>query len=109
FSADTPNDVGGSGALIRWRSELGDTFVYHERFRGELPTLHDRLQRQAAIDRVIGWTSNWLDEELTDVAGAEQIKRFVATELRTDLQDLVCLLEVTAASEPEPGSKDEYR
>jgi|GEM_PF-2352615 len=109
FSAATPDDVGGSGSLIRWRSELGDTFVYHERFRGKLPTLHDRKLRAATIDQLIRWTSDWLDEELRDVAGAEELKRFVGGELRTDLQDLVCLLEVTAANSPESGSKDEYR
>ncbi len=109
FVTSTPDDVGGSGSLTRWTSELGDTFVYHERFRGRLPSLHDRKLREAAIDQVVSWTSDWLDEELAGVAGAGEIKQFVTNDWRTDLQDLACLLEVTAGNVSEHSSADQGR
>lgn len=109
FVADTPADVGGSGALTRWTSELGDTLVYHERFRGRLPSLRDRKLREAAIDQLVSWTADWLDEELAGVAGAEEINRFVTNDWRTDLQDLACLLEVTAGTVPNQAAADPGR
>lgn len=109
FSSETPDDIGGNGSLIRLTSELGDTFVYHERFRGKLPSLQDRKLREAAVNRVVGWTNDWLDEELAGALGAEEIKHFVANEWRNDLQDLVCLLEIAAGMSSEQTSADQER
>lgn len=107
FASETPDDVGGRGALVRWTSELGDVLVYHERFRGELPKLQDRLVRQAAIDQLVQWLLGWLDEELAGIEGAGEMQRFVDRELRRDFQDLNILLEVIGSQAVDTGAKDQ--
>lgn len=87
FEGTTPDDVGGAGALTMWTSDLGRSWAYVERFRGndDLAAMED--QRRAALNDLLGLLTDWLHTELGDGAEFEQVHMFLNETLRHDLEN----------------------
>ncbi len=66
FGVETPDDVGGRGALARQTTPLGTVFVYIERFRGEDDPSARLARTQQAASVAAGLVLGWLDRELAD-------------------------------------------
>ena len=88
FDGATPNDVGGHGWHKHWKSTLGSTSVYVERFRGNDDLLDDLQRRHRAADRLVDLAIAWAAAELEAADGYDRLRRFLDDELRHDLKNL---------------------
>jgi hypothetical protein len=88
FTGQTPADVGGAGSYTHFTSPLGSTSSYVERFRGSDDLEAELSQRRAAADQLTDLAIGWLESELGQQPGFEQLKKFLDRDLRQDLKNL---------------------
>lgn len=88
FKGTLPQDVGGLGSYTRLQSELGDLFIYVERFRGE-PDQAKVLARAAyCADQLTELLALWLSSEMKDDPRLPQLLAFIRGGLREDLHNV---------------------
>jgi hypothetical protein len=100
FAGRMPDDIGGRGDYLVYRTPLGDAYVYLERFRGVDDIDLALADRRAAVDTMVDVLRDVVDSQLTDHARRAEVRRFFHQELRQDLRklSLVPLNESQAAA-----------
>lgn len=88
FEGTTPNDIGGKGALTMWTSNLGRSWAYVERFRGNDDLVNAAERRRAALEDLLRLLTDWLHTELGDGQDFEKVRQFIQGELRRDLENV---------------------
>jgi len=88
FNGQTPADIGGAGSYTHFASPLGSTSSYVERFRGSDDLEAELGKRRAAADQLTDLAVGWLELELGQQPGFEQLKKFLDQDLRQDLKNL---------------------
>ena len=95
FVGAMPYDIGNSGHLFHFRSPLGSSSLYTERFRG-FDNLADILDmQQRAFNRSVDMILLLLDLAIADVDEYSEFRHFVDTMFRSDIQNLILLMNVT--------------
>lgn len=89
FSSEMPDDVGGAGRFLVLRTSLGSVSAWVERFRGD-PDQATAVRRSlAAAGPICEKLGGWLEWQLGDHPGAGQLKEFVSSRVRNDLENLL--------------------
>jgi hypothetical protein len=91
FAGATPADIGGRGALARCVTSMGTSFVYLERFRGEMETSAHVDQIQEAASTVASLALGWLDEVLAEEPTYPAFRAELEARLDPDLRNLAML------------------
>lgn len=87
FSNAMPNDIGGAGEYTNATTLLGEAGLYVERFRGtdDLVALQER--RNKAASKMADLFMGWAGAELSQTQGYDQLRKFLDTDFRRDLQN----------------------
>jgi hypothetical protein len=88
FRDRMPADIGGSGVFRHFASDLGETWLYVERFRGNDRPSQTVEEIFAATDRLTELLSDWLGEELAPSPETPRLRAFLEGDFRRDLKDL---------------------
>lgn len=88
FANHMPQDLGGKGEYRRWKTTLGDASLYVERFRGSDDLLSKFELWSRNIDTIVDHLIKWLDSEIGEEDGFENLREFMASEFRRDLKNL---------------------
>jgi hypothetical protein len=88
FAGELPKDVGGSGRYLHWETSLGSTSGYIERFRGNDDLLSNVEARFQAADRLVDLAIGWLETEVKEEAGFQELRKFLDEQFRRDLKNL---------------------
>lgn len=88
FRDTMPNDIGGAGSYVHLTSELGDTWVYFERFRGNNDPAGVLERSSKAVDRLIELTIGWLNTVVGDDAEFIALRHFLKTEFARDMKNM---------------------
>ena len=92
FKDLVPNDLGGTGRSVRYKSNLGTAHVYAERF-GASDDLIGRLRNEEkVIDRFLDLIVGWMSVEFKGEAGIDKLSEFLARDVRKDLKNLRLML-----------------
>jgi hypothetical protein len=101
FSADftgrTPDDVGGAGSLTMYVADLGRTWAYVERFRGDDELATTLAGREQVVDDVVDAVTHWLNGELGDTRDFNQVRDLLDGTLRNDLHNVAAYSWLTQA------------
>lgn len=97
FSGSTPNDVGGAGSFTMWTSDLGRSWAYVERFRGDDDLTASIDQRREAVDAFVTVLVDWLHGELGDGPEFVQAEQLLNGTLKSDLSNLAAYAWTAAA------------
>ncbi len=103
FIGQMPHDVGGSGTYTRWTTPFGVTAAYMERFGGNDDIARQIEDGRQATNRIVDLGIGWLETELAGQPNWQDLRRFLDTQVRHDLENLSCTLfvEVGAVQELE--------
>ncbi len=107
FQGSTPGDIGGAGALTAWTSDLGRSWAYVERFRGDDDLTASLDQRRAAVNTLCDVLLDWLHLELGDGPEFENARRLFQGPLRSDFLNLATYAW-TAAAVQDAAQHGEY-
>ena len=88
FANELPNDVGGAGYYTNLSTSLGDTSFYAERFRGNDDPAALSERRAKAAERLAEITIGWTKAELGNEPGYDQLRQFLDSNLRRDLENV---------------------
>ncbi len=88
FAESTPPDLGGAGCYMRFRSLLGDTYSYVERFGSKDDPEETLAKQRAAADRLVDLLIGWMEHELGRDPRLPYLKRFLDNQLRKDVKNL---------------------
>lgn len=88
FTHRMPDDVGGFGTLTMYEAELGRTWVYVERFRGEDQLTTTLAGREQLVDEVVDAAVHWLNGELVGTRDFNQVQDLLDGPLRVDLHNV---------------------
>jgi len=92
FSGKLPDDIGGAGYYSNFPSALGSASFYSERFRGDDDQAARLDLRFHAADRLADHFLAWSKLELGSEPGYPNLRRFLDTDLRSDLKNVNLLL-----------------
>lgn len=85
FREKTPPDVGGAGTFSYFSNEMGDSWAYIERFRGD-DDLENRMeQRRAAAALCSKWMLGWLKLHFGKEPGFDRLEAFMRERFQRDL------------------------
>lgn len=88
FATQMPQDVGGYGSFVTWKTSLGSVAGYIERFRGTNDPAGELKRRQLAADRLTELLISWLERELKNDSQWPTLRRFLEEEFRHDLYNV---------------------
>ena len=97
FAGSMPDDIGGAGRLTTYESDMGQTWIYVERFRGEDKLTVTWEAQQEAVDELAEALITWIDAELEDSPDLDAARAFVQGPLRTDLENIVAYVWLGSA------------
>ncbi len=89
FVENLPNDVGGAGYYIRFGSQMGESMVYCERFKGDNNLSESVEQVQLIAERFVDFLVGWLAYELGDDPNFVRLKDFFDDRVRNDARNVV--------------------
>lgn len=89
FSAQMPQDVGGSGSYLQWESPLGSMSVYVERFRSDDDLVAALEKRKQAMRHLADLVTQWLTSELRTEPGFAKLDEFLRDDFRRDMQNVL--------------------
>lgn len=88
FAGATPQDIGGAGSCTRFRSEMGDLYLYVERFRGN-PDQAAVLARAAyCADQLAELVALWFASEMKDEPRLPALLTFIRGPFREDMRNV---------------------
>lgn len=101
FTARTPDDVGGSGWYLHWKTDLGSVSGYVERFRGNDDVTERLTERQRGVDQTVDYVIGWMESELGKEPGFASLREFLDGRFRRDMQNVsLYLFELDGRDEP---------
>jgi len=89
FRQNLPEDVGGFGRYVYLSSQMGDVYIYVERFRGDDTQALDIEKAFDATDHLVDLIIDWLEFELGEHPNFEELKTFCNEGLREDIKNLI--------------------
>jgi hypothetical protein len=98
FVGKMPADVGGSGTLTHWTCPFGSATAYLERFGGNDDVAQQIKDRQEASNRLINLCIGWLERELGGESHWDDLRRFLDTQVRHDLENISYTLLVAGGA-----------
>jgi len=104
FAGALPQDVGGDGHYLHWKSPLGSVSIYVERFRGNDDIVAALEGRRKTVDQLVDHVVGWFDSELHDVPDWPALRKFLDVTFRHDLHNL-SLYSWLMQTAPESESK----
>jgi hypothetical protein len=91
FLSEMPADFDGAGRFRVLRTSLGSVSAWVERFRGD-PDQATAVRRSLeAAGRICESLGGWLEWQLGDHPGAAQLREFVSSRVRNDLENLILI------------------
>ncbi len=96
FVGKMPDDMGGSGTYTRWVCPFGTAAAYMERFGGNDNVAQQIKDRQQAANRLVDLGIGWLEAELAGESKWGDLRRFLDTHVRHDLENLSYMFVVAA-------------
>jgi len=97
FKGKMPDDVGNSGTYTVVATEMGTTYVYLERFRGQENPGRNQADMQQAADRVLDLVIGWFESELGKEKDWPALKSYLDRDVRRMHRDLLAFYVVAAA------------
>jgi len=87
FKGDLPSDVGGAGTYTRLATEMGDLFIYSERFRGCDDQAKVVADMSYAADQLTDVLILWFESELKEDPHWPKLRGFMDADLRQDIKN----------------------
>lgn len=106
FTGRTPDDVGGAGSLTMYVADLGRTWAYVERFRGNDELATTLAGREQLVDDVVDAVTHWLNGELGDTRDFKQVRDLLDGLLRGDLHNVAAYAWLAQAMSETGGDAD---
>lgn len=103
FGGTMPPDIGGAGNWTNYTTSLGTAAIYVERFRGDDDFATTTERRLAAAEQMTDLLIGWSRTELGQEPRYEILHRFLDTDFRRDLKNLILynwVREISAKSDP---------
>jgi len=107
FYGNLPDDIGGSGSFNCFKTEMGSTFTYIERFRGNdslVVQLEDSLE---AANMLTDYLTGWLESELSGEKGYAALKTFCDQSLRQDITNMSIYYQQMILFDDDPNDESE--
>lgn len=89
FNEYLPNDIGGAGFYTTFATDMGTTFIYSERFRGNDDLNYTIEEMQLLCDRYVDFLMGWLEYELGADPDFYRLWIFCDDTLRQDAKNLM--------------------
>lgn len=100
-----PQDVGGFANCSHLSNPMGQTYIYHERFRGKDAQAQDIQHAFNSVDKLLGLVIEWLEMELGNHPDFETLQNFCNGQLRADLKD-ICIYTWMDSRVSDPNSDE---
>lgn len=91
-SGNFANHLGGTGSYRTLQSPLGSACFYSEQFLGTGDLLQDLQAWNHKIDTAVDLVDGWVTHTLADTPQYAQVRRFINTEYRRDLKNLLLIV-----------------
>jgi hypothetical protein len=88
FTGVLPQDVGGAGSYTRFRSEMGELFLYVERFRGNPDQARVLARAAYCADQLAEMLALWFASEMKEEPRLPQLLDFIRGPLRQDMHNV---------------------
>jgi hypothetical protein len=88
FPDTMPNDVGGAGLYLTYKTSLGSAFIYIERFRGSLDVADQVEARLKAAEELNDLLVGWFATELGKDPAWPKLREWMKTDVRRDMRNL---------------------
>jgi hypothetical protein len=88
FTEKMPADLGGAGWYLHFSSEMGRTFGYMERFRGNDNLNASLAEMHQAGDKLVDLLLGWLRTELGRDPNFDKLENFCNGDFRRDIKNL---------------------
>ena len=104
FKGALPSDVGGAGTYTRLPSEMGDLFLYSERFRGDDDQAKVVTNMLYAADQLTDLLILWFESEMKADTAWPKLREFMDASLRHDIKNVTLDLWMSGpVGKMEPG------
>jgi len=91
FVLEMPDDVGGAGSHSYLESPMGSVSYYSERFRGDFNFAGTIRNRERDLNEVVDLLVQWAALTLGESEQGHQLRKWIDTNLRRDLKNLMLL------------------
>lgn len=112
FEERTPNDVGGSGRYVRYRSKMGSATYYTERLGETDDVAGIQEEKIKHLDKAVDWIMGWLESELEEDPKFQASKEQLANDLRKDARNILLMFWTVQIVEQydveSEGGQEEY-